>query len=192
MAIQRTRFIPEGAIKVTAKDSETVAYLYTTPKGNPAAIVYAGKAAKPYAWHSYRTADRREQHLRDVFQRRAAIAKVKADRAAAKRAWINPYKVGDLFRRSWGYDQTNINWYEVIAVKGKMLEVREIQQTRVEDGWLHGKTTPLPGAYSGEAFRCLAQDGRIKINHYAHAYFVAPTLVAGVKTYGVDRYSSYA
>jgi len=192
MRIERTRFIPAGAIKVSAKDSDTIAYLFTTPRGNPAAVVYVGKGTKPYSHYSYRSEARREADLRAIFEGQAKRTQAKAERAAEKRAWVNPYKVGDLFNRSWGYDQTNVNWYEVTAVRGKALEVREIGQLRSDTGNMSGKCVPEPGRYIGEPQRCMAQPGRIKINHYAHAYFVAPTMVGGVKTYGAQYWSSYA
>jgi hypothetical protein len=42
--------------------------------------------------------------------------------------------VGAIFVSSWGYDQTNINYYEVVALtaSGKSIRVREVAQ-RVTD-----------------------------------------------------------
>ena len=105
---------------------------------------------------------------------------------------MNPYKIGDLFMRSWGYDQTNIDYYEVVAVSAKMVTVRTIAQKSIETGFMSGKTTPLPGTYTGKPKRCLAQDGHIKINSYAWAHYVKPEMVAGIPVYGTDYYSSYA
>lgn len=35
-------------------------------------------------------------------------------------------KVGDLFVRSWGYDQTNVDFYQVVRVSEKCYWVRKI------------------------------------------------------------------
>lgn len=35
-------------------------------------------------------------------------------------------KVGDIFETSWGYDQTNVNFFQVIAVTEKSARVREV------------------------------------------------------------------
>jgi hypothetical protein len=44
-------------------------------------------------------------------------------------------KVGDIFSRSWGYDQTNVNYYQVVKVSpsGKTLTFREIGKAYVDD-----------------------------------------------------------
>lgn len=47
---------------------------------------------------------------------------------------VNIYgvKVGDIFYSSWGYDQTNIDFFQVVELKGsQMVKVREIAQTTV-------------------------------------------------------------
>lgn len=37
-----------------------------------------------------------------------------------------PVKVGDLFSMSWGYDQTNVNYFQVTRLTPKGVYVREI------------------------------------------------------------------
>lgn len=39
---------------------------------------------------------------------------------------ITPVKVGDIFEMSWGYDQTNINFFQVTRLTPKGVYVREI------------------------------------------------------------------
>ena len=55
------------------------------------------------------------------------------DAPAADEPNINGVKVGDLFYTSWGYDQTNVNFFQVIALCGtQSVRVREVQP-RVAD-----------------------------------------------------------
>lgn len=164
-----TRFIPTGSVKVAAKDSETVAYLYVSLRGYPAAIIYIDKQTKPFEHRAYRDAARREQHIVAVFAGRAARAAQKARDAAERLAWVNPYKPGDLFSRSWGYDQTNVNWYEVISSKGKTLVLREIGQLRTDTGNMCGQCVPEPGRYIGDPITCRAQPNSVKVGHHAWA-----------------------
>jgi hypothetical protein len=56
-------------------------------------------------------------------------------------------KVGDIFVVSWGYDQTNINFFEVIALKGKMAVVRGIEKKRVGTQGTSNVVVPAPGHY---------------------------------------------
>jgi hypothetical protein len=41
-------------------------------------------------------------------------------------------KPGDIFYCSWGYDQTNIDWYEVVRVTATKAEVRPIGSRTVD------------------------------------------------------------
>lgn len=53
-------------------------------------------------------------------------------------------KVGDFFVSSWGYDQTNIDFFKVIALTPKGIKVQQWQSKRVtEDG-------PQVGVVPGE------------------------------------------
>lgn len=52
---------------------------------------------------------------------------IKAKKAEAKRNLINPYKVGDILYSSWGYDQTNVDFYQIVEVMAKSIELRKIK-----------------------------------------------------------------
>ena len=42
-------------------------------------------------------------------------------------------KIGDIFSFSWGYEQTNVNYFQVVALKGtKQVIIREISYKTVE------------------------------------------------------------
>ena len=64
-----------------------------------------------------------------------------------------PVKVGDIFYNSWGYDQTNIDWYQVVSVSptGKTCKIREIQANVKDTGNMTGETTPIPNKFKGPA-----------------------------------------
>lgn len=55
-----------------------------------------------------------------------------ASEPAAQPAPIAP---GAIFRCSWGYDQTNVDFYEVMSVtaSGKTVKVRQIQSHCIDD-----------------------------------------------------------
>jgi hypothetical protein len=106
-------------------------------------------------------------------------------------------KVGDIFQCSWGYDQTNIDYYEVTRVMASMVEVREIAATREETAWLQGECVPAPGHYIGEPMRkrvaVYGSGPCIRIYSFASAYRIKPTAVVdGVKTFPVSNWSAYA
>jgi hypothetical protein len=48
-------------------------------------------------------------------------------------------KVGSIFHWSWGYEQTNVDFYQVVALNGRNAIVREIGQKTVEGStYSHG------------------------------------------------------
>jgi hypothetical protein len=60
--------------------------------------------------------------------------------------------VGDIFVSSWGYDQTNIDFYEVVRLTKKQVCIRPIRAEADGDGWT-GKKMPVKGTFTGEASR---------------------------------------
>ncbi len=55
-----------------------------------------------------------------------------------------PVKVGDIFYSSWGYDQTNIDFYKVAAVKNQTVTLRKLNDIRTYTGPMQGTTIPDP------------------------------------------------
>lgn len=88
---------------------------------------------------SYREA--KKQAGLDSPARRGAVAAVTVE-------------VGTIYRASWGYDQTNIDYYEVVKTTAKSLELRPIAQRRVEATTAMSEVVePIPGKYTGPSFR---------------------------------------
>lgn len=58
-------------------------------------------------------------------------------------------KIGDIFHYSWGYEQTNANYFQVVALKGqKSIVVREIAYKRIETtGFDSYKVTPCKNEF---------------------------------------------
>jgi hypothetical protein len=59
-------------------------------------------------------------------------------------------KVGDLFYSSWGYEQTNIDFYQVTTVRNKMVGLTRIVGNSKYDQAMAGHTTPVPNKFTGE------------------------------------------
>lgn len=65
----------------------------------------------------------------------------------------HPFKVGDCLYQSWGYEQTNIDFFEVVEVLPKSVRLRPISQIMVEGsgGFMSESVKPDYGNYTGEA-----------------------------------------
>ena len=57
--------------------------------------------------------------------------------------------VDDIFYASWGYEQTNVDFYQVTAVRGCVVEIRPIRQDITETGFMCGTTMPVLDAFTG-------------------------------------------
>ena len=81
-------------------------------------------------------------------------------------------KVGDILYSSWGYDQTNVDFYEVVALVGTtMVEIRERRSSVVEDGMMSGKATLGEGFASEKTMKKKVGAGdSVKIESYAWAH----------------------
>lgn len=84
-------------------------------------------------------------------------------RPQAKVAMPNPVdlgvKVGDFFYTSWGYDQTNVEFFEVVGLTGASVRLREVAQNVEDRGSGSESVTPRPGAYIGEVMTKRIKDG---------------------------------
>ena len=98
------------------------------------------------------------------------------------RAYQPPEKVGigAILRSSWGYDQTNIDYYEVTGMSpsGKTVTLRQLQPIDTTQGQRDGKKPwvmsgtkrALPGDYIGKPFqRRLRDNGYVSIRDYSSA-----------------------
>lgn len=56
-------------------------------------------------------------------------------------------KIGDILSSSWGYDQTNIDWYEVVAVTPtrSSVKLRKIASRVIADRGSSVLVMPIPG-----------------------------------------------
>ncbi|MEX9892495.1 hypothetical protein AB7W78_18940 [Providencia rettgeri] len=67
--------------------------------------------------------------------------------------------VNDVFVSSWGYEQTNVNFYQVISLHGKKtVTVREIRAETIFDSSMSGKKKPILNDFIGEPLRRQIKD----------------------------------
>jgi hypothetical protein len=172
MNFTREFYMPKASSLKPVDPQGTDAAVYTYEEGAALyAIAFYGKAAKP-AWH-YRFSkdDHRAKRIAEFIEGRKSRAKLMSERKA-ERAKPHSLKVGDVLVSSWGYEQTNVDYYEVIEVKGAAtVVIREIAQEREATEWEQGKAVPVPGHYIGEPMiKRASPDNAVRIASYAHAF----------------------
>jgi hypothetical protein len=185
------RYIPAGAVKVADKTSDALAFLYTNASGKPCARVFYGNQSKPVLACYYATTAQRDRAVTVMFENRRERCARKAAFKREKQEWVPTYQVGDILRTCWGYEQTNVEFFEIVGIKNKFCTIREIAAERFDTSMMQGKASPLPGKYVGEPLNRLMQQHGIKVDDVRTAYPVKAEIVAGVKVYESASFSSY-
>jgi len=162
-----------GAFKGTAPEIlPDGSAIYTCDDGGRFYLhIFQGKALRLLSGVSgwYRTDRARADAIEHFRQSRARFhANTLLRRQASKRP--HTLKTGDILNTCWGYEQTNVEFYQIIAVKGVMVTLRQIACDYVPTEYMSGETTPRPDKFIGEPIRRRADSSNhVKINHYIHA-----------------------
>lgn len=143
---------------------------YTESIGNEDAIVFYNEEKicamgfkgkrKNSAFHvRFRTKERMmeyaQEFLKDVSDRIAYRKKMKQEQSQKLKNLVSETKPGDIFYNSWGYNQTNVDFYKVIKTKGStQLELIAVYSNKDWTGDMTGKATPDPKREYGEKFSC--------------------------------------
>lgn len=80
-------------------------------------------------------------------------------RQRAKSQYQNPYKVGDILHHSWGYDQTNCDFYQVVEVKNASVVLRKIAAETVpeSEGFMCEMLMPKKDAFIEKGCQALTK-----------------------------------
>jgi hypothetical protein len=194
------RYIPEG-YELAWNDETLAIQVYYREVPHCSAICFVGRAVKP-TWHyRFKNAEQRQAEVTKTFKRvhDRFEAKNAAKLSKAVATANHGVKVGDVFRSSWGYDQTNIDYYEVIAVTGKTATICQIGCMSEETLSMQGESVPLMGAFIGKPFKKLIQKrstesgAYFNLNSYATAFKMEPIAMIGNKpVFEASHWTAYA
>ncbi len=69
-----------------------------------------------------------------------------------------------------GLEQTNIDFYQVIAIRGSAVDLRQLDQRTTEDSYMCGTTVPLPDVFKGKTHTHRLSKNYIRIDSYRTAW----------------------
>ena len=171
--------------------------VYGRTIGKICAICYTGKRQKS-DWHfSFLSLPSLEERVRQTVKGLQEAQTRKKERAQARNA-PHTLALGDLLVSSWGWEQTNIDYYQVTKLVSKsFVEMTPIKQACSYDNSMSGDCTPLIGQFIGEAIKrkvsMVCGKPSVKIDSFRTAYFEEPIMQVGeVKMYRPHGWSSYA
>lgn len=181
----KTRYIPQGYTPYTPdigdypKDMFAVYVKLDDPK-RLSAIFYTGKQSNHTWFYGFPRLDDMKAKINDTISRLMSWQDAKAKRKDA-RSKPHTIKLGDIFYTSWGYDQTNIDFYQTTKIiSDRTIEVRQIgskivdssdissnQVVAVKDSFL---TPRGDGDKTGLPMVKRVSNNTIKITSYANGW----------------------
>lgn len=126
--------------------------LRTQSEKGPCLMMWRPKGKKPFANYRFKTVEQREEYIKKQIDGHEKRHAEKMLRNAARKgtpemlAKIGP---GTIFHGSWGYDQTQCDYYEVIERKKRHVTVRRVIAEPVEgsSGFMSDSRVPVAGAF---------------------------------------------
>ncbi len=176
----------KGRLKILSKDLSCVVYIYENAVGHPCAVGYRGRAKKPTFHYRYPSDEKRAERVKDWM---LAQSERKETRRKPEPRLL---AVNDVLRASWGYDQTNIDYYKITKLIGEsMVEVVEIGQIAEHTGDMVGDCVPDPNTVIGKPMRRKANGNSVRIDSVRYASKVEPKTIAGCVLYKPDHWTAY-
>jgi len=176
----------KGREKIQAKDFSSTVYLYTSTKtSKPCAIGYSGRSKNNAFHYSFSSIERREESINEFIEGQQSR---KQYRSKVERNLV----VGDVLYTSWGYEQTNVEFYKVISLVGKLsVEIVEIGRETIDDSSMSGSCIPSLEVIIGEPMRKRVNRYGVTINSSVTAHKLEPEIIHGCKIYPAKHFSSY-
>ena len=171
MRVQKTRFIPEGYVPLVLENMEDVVVYTNNGADNKwSAICFAGKAVNPTWYYRFSSKEKMLETVNNTIAgrkvRQELVAKYKAARLAP-----TTLKVDDILYCSWGYDQTQVDFYKVVDVLGKN-RIKIVPMTAVVAEQSTGADYMVAGVAKGEPMLKVVngQTNSVKMTSYSNAY----------------------
>jgi len=124
-----------------------------TANGKPCVRIWRGAQGKPFANYLFKSAEGREEYIQRQIASDAEYAKTRQKWSAQRRATelmaFATTKLGDILYRTWGYDQTNVDFYQVVRKTVSRLVIRKIGNSTTETGFMCGMTAPVRDSFKG-------------------------------------------
>jgi hypothetical protein len=144
---------------------------WTNEKGRLVLRAYKGESGKPVSYYYYRSEADRVEAVERMKKNADNREKVLDERKKARKNTVNPYEVGDILTSSWGYDQTNVDFYEVIGVTNKSVRLEKIGSKTVGDNGPGGLSVVPDTAWRGGRvfLKRVSSNGWVRLTSYSGA-----------------------
>ena len=169
------RYVPENAVALTNEEAKTVVYLYEA-YDKVVALAYSGKRMKPDFHYNYKTPEAREiavnKYVDGKLKQIADKLAYKEEQKTRNKERFASVKIGDIFHSSWGYDQTNCDFYKLIELKGTkgtFMSIGNIDTERPSGYDSAYVKADVNGKTYGEPFTKLLKGDGFRISSFQYA-----------------------
>lgn len=166
------RIIPNGYTLREYTNPHASIYL-SEMNENFYALGFSGKKSKKDFHFRFKTLEEREIYIDKYINRLIEHEKTVKNRKEKRLNFSHSLKIGDILYSSWGYDQTNVDFYQVIDVLNKTIKIREIESAmpQGEDGFMTGNIIPVKDKFTKEKtlLKRVLPDNCIKITSFSWA-----------------------
>lgn len=118
---QKTRYIPSGYTQYTPEIGDYPKDLFACyvqmSDGKYFAVFYKGKDNTPVFHYRFRNEEAMKEKINGAISNLMAWEDKKLERKQARKQ-PHTLRAGDIVYSSWGYDQTNVNFYQITKVIG--------------------------------------------------------------------------
>lgn len=144
--MSRISYIPEHPTEVIEDESvKAIIYCSDTIDGRPKAAAFSGRRNNPDFYNVFKDEDHRSRHIANYLERLRAARKGKEEAAQRRKDFEHDFEVGDILYSTWGYDQTNVDFFQVTEiVSKKSIRIRQICSSTTETGFMSGEARPRP------------------------------------------------
>ena len=170
--------------KFIAEDFSSTVYFYESVKG-PVAIGFAGRSKKAAFHIVFGGDERRNEYVTNWMQQQH-------ERVERRKPEPRALQVGDVLVSSWGYEQTNIDYYLVTKLVGlQSVQIVQIGQERELTGDMTGRCVPDKSIIKGKPMTKKVDGDRVTLSSFASAKKKEPLIVAGCEVFASDYYSTH-
>lgn len=172
--IIKRKFADNAKLIVSAQDFEI--YVKGPYRNNYQVLAYYGKAKNPTK-NVLCDIGKVEDYIQNLalqFDQTASARRTlkeanKVSRQEHTKVFLSKLVPGAILVRSWGYDQTNVNFYQVKAVSGKKVTFQEISSSYRSAGYSYGYVMPILDSFIGEEKNTIVRGPGIAVNDWDHA-----------------------
>lgn len=187
------RFKPEGFVLEQANEALGIE-IWVGPTGLTV-MGFKGRSIKSAFYIRFNSIESKTSYVTNFVDRIVKQAQENAEMKAARKAKARDLQVGDVLVSSWGYEQTNVDYFQVIELVGKAsVKLQQIaKEKNYESRGDSGYCVPVLNTFCGEPFVKKVTDGtRVTLTSYSSATKKECISTNGVKVFKPDFWSSYA